>query len=70
MTLPLDKMTKEEKLQVMEELWIDLTRNENDYPSPDWHQDVLELREKRVLEGKEEYLDWESEKKNLRKHSK
>ena len=70
MTLPLDKMTKEEKLQVMEELWVDLTRNENDYPSPDWHQDVLELREKRVLEGKEEYLDWESEKKNLRKHSK
>ncbi len=70
MTLPLDKMTKEEKLQVMEELWIDLTRNENDYPSPDWHQDVLELREKRVLEGKEEYLDWESEKKNLRKLSK
>ncbi len=70
MTLPLNKMTKEEKLQVMEELWIDLTRNENDYPSPDWHKDVLELREKRVSEGKEGYLDWESEKKNLRKLSK
>ncbi len=69
MTLPLDKMTKEEKLQVMEELWVDLTRNENEYPSPGWHKDVLELREKRVLEGKEEYQDWELAKKNLRKLS-
>ena len=70
MTLPLDKMTIEEKPHVMEELWIDLTRNESEYPSPDWHKDVLELREKRVLEGKEEYLDWESAQKNLRKLSK
>ena len=70
MTLPLDKMTIEEKPHVMEELWIDLTRNESEYPSPDWHKDVLELREKRVLEGKEEYLDLESAQKNLRKLSK
>jgi len=66
MTLPLDKMTKEEKLQAMEALWIDLTRNEQEYISPDWHKDVLELREKRTKSGQENYQDWESAKKNLR----
>ncbi len=69
MTLPLDKMTKEEKLQVMEDLWVDLTKNESEYPSPDWHKDVLKLREKRISEGKEEYKDWEEVKKKLSKHS-
>ncbi len=70
MTLPLDKMTGEEKLQVTEDLWIDLTKNESEYPSPNWHKDVLELREKRAIEGKEEYLDWEAAKKNIRNLSK
>lgn len=66
MTLPLDKMTKEEKLQAMEALWIDLTRNDKEYVSPDWHKEVLELREKKIQSGKEKYQDWESAKKNLR----
>ena len=70
MTLPLDKMTTEEKLQAMEELWADLTKNENDFPSPGWHKDILELRAKRVLEGSEDYVDWELAKKKLRNISK
>jgi len=66
MTLPLEKMTREEKLQAMEVLWIDLTRNEKEYNSPDWHKDILELREKRIQSGQEKYQDWESAKKDLR----
>jgi hypothetical protein len=66
MTLPLEKMTREEKLQAMEALWIDLTRNEKEYNSPDWHKDILELREKRIQSGQEKYQDWESAKKDLR----
>ena len=66
MTLRIDKMTKEEKLQAMEALWIDLTRNEQEYISPDWHKEVLELREKKIQSGQEKYEDWESAKKNLR----
>ena len=36
------------------------------YPSPDWHCDVLLLREKRVKEGKEIYKDWDEAKKEIR----
>ena len=65
--LSLNKMTTEDKIRIMEEIWTDLTKSGNEYPSPDWHQDVLLLREKRVKEGKEIYKDWEAAKKDLHK---
>lgn len=64
--LPLDKMTKEEKLRMMEALWVDLTRSQDEFSSPDWHGDVLKVREERVKSGKEEHKDWEIAKKELR----
>jgi hypothetical protein len=67
MTLPLEEMTKEEKLRMMEALWIDLTRREEEFVSPNWHEDVLKAREKRVESGEEKYVDWELAKKELHK---
>ena len=64
--LPLDKMTKEEKLRVMEALWVDLTKSQEEFSSPSWHEDVLKAREERIKSGKEEYKDWEMAKKELR----
>ena len=64
MTLPLEKMIMEEKLRAMEALWIDLTKHEKEYPSPQWHEDVLRVRENRVKSGQEQYQDWESAKKS------
>jgi hypothetical protein len=64
--LPLERMTTAEKLSVMEALWADLSRNADAFESPAWHADVLLEREKRVEEGKESYVDWETAKKELR----
>ena len=64
--LPLDKMTTEEKLQAMEVLWADLSRDPAQVPSPGWHEEVLREREQRVKEGKERFVDWETAKKQLR----
>ena len=58
--LPLDKMTVAEKLQAMEELWADLSRDEN-FESPAWHQDVLQERA-----GQKSFVDWETAKEQLR----
>jgi Putative addiction module component len=63
--LPLDEMTIEDKIRIMEDLWTGLSKKSDDYPSPDWHQDVLLLRERRVKEGKDTYKDWERAKKEL-----
>jgi hypothetical protein len=65
-TLPLHRMSKEEKLRVMEELWADLSRDEAQVPSPAWHGDVLREREAAVKSGTEKFLDWETAKQQLR----
>ena len=38
-TLPLNEMTVPEKLQLMEALWEDLSRNSDALESPEWHRD-------------------------------
>lgn len=66
-TLPLDQMTTEEKLQAMEALWMDLTSNESEFKSPAWHASVLQERELRTRAGLESFIEWEKAKENLRR---
>ena len=65
-TLPLDQMTIAEKLRVMESLWADLSRNEQELESPAWHEQVLKERDERVRSGDETFIDWETAKRQLR----
>jgi Putative addiction module component len=58
--LPLEKMTVAEKLQAMEELWADLSRDEN-FESPAWHGETLKERA-----GQKNFVDWETAKEQLR----
>lgn len=64
--LPLDQMTTAEKLRVMETLWVDLSRNEQEIESPEWHEQVLRERDERVRTGQESFIDWETAKQQLR----
>ena len=65
-TLPLNEMSVEKKLQAMEMLWEDLSRREEDVPSPEWHGTVLREREMALERGEEEVEDWESAKRRIR----
>ena len=51
----------------METLWEELSRVEDELESPAWHAEELALTEQRLAEGKEQVLDWEVAKKQLRK---
>ncbi|MST93981.1 MAG: hypothetical protein EXS33_01680 [Pedosphaera sp.] len=68
-SLPLNRMTREEKLRAMEELWADLSREESQVESPGWHGDVLHERAEAVKSGKETFMDWDEAKKQLREES-
>ncbi len=50
----------------MEEIWTDLTRDDNKFDSPSWHADVLRETEKAVAAGTAKFVDWEEAKKRLR----
>ena len=65
-SLPLEKMSVEEKLQAMESIWDDLCDQADSLASPDWHGEVLADREA-VLQGGDEFIDWETAKQNIKK---
>lgn len=55
------KLPRNEKLQMMETLWEDLSHSEEEMESPDWHRNALEETEQR----NETPLDWSEAKKQL-----
>ena len=65
-SLPLSEMTREEKLQAMEALWDDLSRDPDTLESPAWHEDVLRERDEQVAAGEAEFVDWEEAKADIR----
>jgi hypothetical protein len=65
--LQIEKMSRAEKLQTMEAIWADLSKDETNVESPPWHADVLRETEARVAAGQERIADWETAKLELRK---
>jgi len=61
------QMSRGEKLKLMELLWEQLSRPDDVFESPAWHAQALAATEQRLAEGKEQVLDWEVAKKELRR---
>ncbi len=66
-TIPLEKMSIEEKIQAMESIWDDLCNRADSIASPSWHKEVLDEREKEIKRGDDQFVDWDTAKKNIRK---
>jgi hypothetical protein len=64
-TLPIGRMSREDKLRAMEALWADLTQDEAQTDSPAWHRAVLQETEELVHEGKARFSDWQSAKRRI-----
>jgi len=67
-TIEIKHLSREEKLRMMDALWTDLISEEELLESPEWHQKALQETEHRFEAGKEKVLDWQTAKKDLRKH--
>lgn len=65
-SLPLSEYSFAQKLDLMEELWNDLTKEEAAYPSPEWHETVLKEREEAMKAGKLAFSDWDEAKIRIR----
>jgi len=62
----LRKLPRSEKLKLMEALWEELSRSDEQFESPAWHEKELAATERRLAEGKEQMLDWAAAKRSLR----
>ncbi len=67
--LPLARLTLAQKLDLMEAIWDDLTKDERSLESPNWHEDVLKDREKALAAGKVTISDWDQAKDRIRKNT-
>jgi len=61
------QMSFREKLLVMEAIWDDISREEQNLEVPQWHKDILDERGRLVAEGKAQFLEWEDAKRQIRK---
>lgn len=66
-SISLEKMSVEEKIQMMESLWDDLRSRAGDTLSPQWHGDELARREAALVSGDESSESWNSAKESIRK---
>ncbi len=65
--LPISRLSLAQKLDLMEALWADLSRDDKSLESPAWHKEVLEDRQRAFEAGKISASDWEEAKKRIRK---
>lgn len=68
--IPLSKLSFGQKLNLMESIWDDLTKNEMKFESPVWHNEILEDREQALASGKAKVSDWDEAKERIRKNTK
>ncbi len=63
-------LSREDKLKVMEAIWEDLSRDDQEIESPEWHRDALQDTARRLESGEEKSLDWETAKREIRERFK
>lgn len=66
--IPIENLTTNEKIDLMEKLWADLFSSPETSP-PAWHKDELSRRKNAVEEGRETYTDWNKAKEEIRKET-
>jgi hypothetical protein len=54
-----------EKLLVMEAIWDDISREEQNLEVPQWHKEMLDERERLLAQGKVQFVDWEDAKRQI-----
>lgn len=63
--IPLDTLSVSEKVRLLERVWDSLCSRSGDVQSPDWHQEVLEMRKRRLEEGQATVAPWSEAKARL-----
>ncbi len=65
-TLEIKKLSVFDRLQIMESLWDSFMEENLELDSPEWHENILETRKKRIKNGSAEFISL-NELKNSQK---
>ena len=65
--IDIEHLSREEKLRIMEAIWEDLSKDDGQVESPEWHREALEETGHQRQAGREVAVDWQQAKRELRK---
>ena len=51
----------------MEFLWEELSRDEDSFESPAWHEEALRETKASIKSGKTKFIDWDEAKKRIQR---
>jgi hypothetical protein len=54
-----------DKLLLLEAIWDDISRQEQDLEVPQWHKELVDERERLLADGKAKFVDWEQAKRQI-----
>jgi putative addiction module component (TIGR02574 family) len=57
--IDIKNMNVADRLQTMEALWNSFLSEESDLDSPEWHQEILAKRTRKIKNGKAEFISIE-----------
>ena len=67
LSLPLQKMSVSEKLDIIERVWASLRDRDESLESPSWHEGLLAERKRLYAEGKARFSPWSEAKDRIRR---
>jgi hypothetical protein len=60
--IEIQDFSRKEKIRLMEAIWADLSKEEEELESPEWHREALRETEERLASGEEKLINWETAK--------
>ena len=66
--LPLSEFTYAQKLELLETIWDDLSRDEEKLESPSWHESILNERKEALSVGMLKNSDWTEAKERIKRN--
>lgn len=63
--IPLDKLTFDEKMEIVHTVWDDILKQPEKIDWPEWHKRELEKIQEEIDNGTAEFIDFETAKKML-----
>ena len=61
----LSRLTKAERIELMNAIWASLDNKDEEVESPAWHREVLAEREARIQSGEAQFLSLDEVKKRF-----
>ncbi len=69
LVLPLERMTVAEKMDVIDLIMTDLSRNSSDVPVIEWHGEMLKQRAEDLKNGTDEFITLEEAEARIRERT-